>query len=141
LSSPEVPVSGSGPALTCDIIIQLDGDPDRIVLVRRRNPPHGWALPGGFVDRGETVEDAAAREALEETGLAVESMRQFHTYSDPGRDPRGHTVSVVFVGRASGIPRGADDALEARVFRRNALPADIVFDHRDILADFFKNRY
>lgn len=131
----------SGPALTCDVIVQVDGDPDRIVLVRRRNPPHGWALPGGFVDRGETVEAAAARETLEETGLALREMRQFHTYSEPARDPRGHTVSVVFVAAASGTPRGGDDALEARVFRRGDLPPDIAFDHRDILADYFNHRY
>jgi 8-oxo-dGTP diphosphatase len=134
-------VSRTGPALTCDIIIQLDGDPDRIVLVRRRNVPHGWALPGGFVDLGETVEAAAVREAREETGLEVELIRQFHAYSDPGRDPRGHTVSVVFVARASGTPRGDDDAAEARAFRRGELPGDIVFDHRDILADYFNGRY
>lgn len=134
-------MSRTGPALTCDIIIQLDGDPDRIVLVRRRNVPHGWALPGGFVDLGETVEAAAVREAREETGLEVELIRQFHAYSDPGRDPRGHTVSVVFVARAWGTPRGDDDAAEARAFRRGELPADIVFDHRDILADYFNGRY
>lgn len=130
----------TGPALTVDVIIRM-GDPDRIVLVKRRNPPHGWALPGGFVDAGETVEHAAAREALEETGLAVRLERQLHVYSDPARDPRQHTVSVVFVGDADGIPEGADDAAEARVFRRDELPSPIVFDHERILQDYFTRRF
>jgi 8-oxo-dGTP diphosphatase len=127
--------------VACDIIIQLDGDPRRIVLVRRRNPPHGWALPGGFVDVGETLESAAAREALEETGLAVEIDRQFHAYSEPGRDPRGHTVAMVFIGRARGRPQGGDDAAEARAFRPEEFPGDIVFDHREILEDYLTGRY
>ena len=130
----------TGPALTVDVIIRM-GDPDRIVLVKRRNPPHGWALPGGFVDAGETVEHAAAREALEETGLAVRLERQFHVYSDPARDPRQPTVSVVFVGDADGTPEGADDAAEARVFSREALPSPIVFDHEAILRDYFTRRF
>jgi 8-oxo-dGTP diphosphatase len=137
-------VSAVGPAaprLTCDVIIQLDNDPKRIVLVRRRNPPLGWALPGGFVDEGETLEEAAVREAREETGLTVDLVRQFHAYSDPRRDPRGHTVTVVFVGRAAGEPRGADDAAEARGFGREGLPVDIVFDHREIIEDYFDERF
>ena len=121
-----------------DVIIECQGG---IVLVRRANPPHGWALPGGFVDLGETVEDAARREAREETGLEVELERQFHVYSEPSRDPRQHTVSVVFLGRAHGTPVGADDAAEARVFRREALPDPIVFDHAAILADYSCQRY
>jgi ADP-ribose pyrophosphatase YjhB (NUDIX family) len=99
------------PRITVDIIIELD---EGIVLIERKNPPHGWALPGGFVDYGESLEAAATREAKEETGLEVELLRQFHTYSDPGRDPRGHTVSTVFVARASGVPQAADDAQAAR---------------------------
>jgi len=121
-----------------DVIIECQGG---IVLVRRANPPHGWALPGGFVDLGETVEDAARREAREETGLEVELGRQFHVYSAPSRDPRGHTVSVVFLGRAHGTPVGADDAAEARVFRREELPDPIVFDHAAILEDYSRKRY
>jgi 8-oxo-dGTP diphosphatase len=129
------------PRLTVDIIIQINGSPDRIVLIKRRNPPAGWAIPGGFVDYGETVEEAARREALEETSLTVNLLRQFHVYSDPQRDPRGHSVSVVFIGLAHGTPVGADDAAEARVFEKNALPASLAFDHRQILSDYFEQRY
>jgi 8-oxo-dGTP diphosphatase len=121
------------PAPTVDAVILLPGD--RVVLVRRANPPHGWALPGGFVDEGETLEAAAAREATEETGLAVALLEQFHTYSDPARDPRRHTISTVFLASASGEPRGGDDAAEAVAFPWDALPSPLVFDHREILAD------
>ncbi len=120
------------PAPTVDVVILVAGD--RVVLVRRRNPPHGWALPGGFVDQGEPLAAAAAREAREETGLTVELAEQFHAYSDPRRDPRRHTISTVFLGRAAGEPRGGDDAAEARAFPWTALP-DLVFDHAEILAD------
>jgi 8-oxo-dGTP diphosphatase len=81
------------------------------------------------------------REAREETSLSVELVRQFHVYSDPGRDPRGHTVSVVFIGRADGEPRGADDAAEARAFLPEELPEELAFDHRQILADYLNDRY
>ena len=129
-----------GPRLTVDVIIRMNDDARRIVLVRRRFPPPGWAIPGGFVDAGETVETAAAREALEETGLVVEDLRQFHVYSDPSRDLRGHTVSTVFTARAAGEPRGGDDAAEARVFAADGLPDDIAFDHRAILDDYLSGR-
>lgn len=128
------------PRLTVDVIIELPAK-KRLVLVRRKNPPPGWALPGGFVDVGETVEQAAVREALEETSLSVALMRQFHVYSDPARDPRAHTVSVVFIGVADGEPKGADDAAEARSFARSELPRDLAFDHRQILDDYFAGRY
>jgi 8-oxo-dGTP diphosphatase len=125
------------PLLTVDVIIEMeDHRPGSIVLVSRKNEPLGWALPGGFVDYGETVEAAAAREAMEETGLKVKDLRQFHTYSDPSRDPRGHMVSVVFTARAAGAPRGGDDARIAQVFTADTLPADIVFDHRAIVEDY-----
>src|SRR5688572_17831729 len=122
------------PAPTVDCIIELPGD--RIVLIRRKKPPHGWALPGGFVDVGETLHDAAVREAKEETGLSVDLSEQFFTYSDPARDPRKHAVSTVYIGWAEGEPKGGDDAAEARAFALDALPRDLCFDHGTILQDF-----
>ena len=121
------------PAPTVDVVISLPGE--RVVLVARRFEPLGWALPGGFVDLGETVQAAAAREALEETGLAVTLTALLGVYSDPRRDARRHTMSTVFLGRAAGEPVGGDDAAEARAFRWDALPAPLCFDHAEILAD------
>jgi 8-oxo-dGTP diphosphatase len=129
---------GRVPRITADVVIELEDG--RIVLVRRRNPPPGWALPGGFLDYGESLEACARREAREETGLEVDLVRQLHAYSDPGRDPRGHTVTVVFLARASGEPRGGDDAAEARAFARDRLPSPIAFDHRRILEDYLEGR-
>lgn len=126
------------PVPTVDIIIETGGG---VVLVRRKNPPHGWALPGGFVDYGESLEEAAVREAREETGLSVELIRQFHTYSDPGRDPRQHTITTVYVARAEGRLRAGDDARAAEVFTEETLPREIAFDHRQILEDYFKGRH
>jgi 8-oxo-dGTP diphosphatase len=123
------------PLLTTDIIIEVS---DRgIVLIERKNPPHGWALPGGFVDYGETLEKAAVREAKEETSLDVVLTEQFYTYSDPRRDTRHHTVSTVFIASAEGEPRGADDAKVARLFQEKDLPTPLVFDHARILRDYF----
>lgn len=122
------------PVPTVDCVISLpDG---RIVLIRRKNPPLGWALPGGFVDYGERLDVAAAREAKEETGLDVTIDEQFFSYSDPRRDPRLHTISTVFLARAEREPVGADDADEARAFPRAAIPfGELVFDHAEILRD------
>jgi 8-oxo-dGTP diphosphatase len=123
------------PLLTVDIIIELDAG--EIVLIERKNPPHGWALPGGFVDYGESIESAAVREAREETSLDVKLTEQFYTYSDPTRDARHHTVSTVFIASANGIPLAADDAITARPFGENNLPTPLVFDHGRILRDYF----
>lgn len=125
------------PALTVDIIIELRDRPDvPIVLIRRKNPPHGWALPGGFVDVGETLEHAAVREAEEETALRVTLKLLLGCYSDPARDPRGHTASVVYVAEAEGEPRAQDDAAGVAIFSPEALPDPLVFDHARILRDY-----
>jgi 8-oxo-dGTP diphosphatase len=123
----------AAPLPTVDVVIALGGD--RVVLVQRKNPPPGWALPGGFVDAGETLETAAIREAKEETGLDVTLVDLLYVYSDPRRDPRRHTVSAVFLGRADGEPKGGDDAAEARAFAWTELPAPVAFDHAEILED------
>jgi 8-oxo-dGTP diphosphatase len=107
-----------------------------VVLVRRRYPPPGWALPGGFVEAGESAAAAARREFQEETSLPIELVELFHVYADPARDPRGPTLSAVFIGRTDGAPVGADDAAEARIFPLDALPAPLAFDHAVILADY-----
>ena len=132
-------VGHRNPLLTVDVIIQTR--PGSVVLIVRKNPPPGWAIPGGFVDYGECLEDAARREAKEETGLDVELIRQLHTYSDPARDPRHHTVSTVFLGRATGEPVGMDDAAEARVFEVGDLPSPLAFDHAQILEDWISGRH
>ncbi|MCP3924092.1 MAG: NUDIX hydrolase [Desulfobacterales bacterium] len=121
------------PKLTVDIIIETGSG---IVLIERKNEPFGWALPGGFVDLGESLETAAKREAKEETSMEVELLRQFHTYSNPERDKRFHTVSTVFIGKGSGnlIPR--DDAKDAKIFEIDKLPKELAFDHNEILSDY-----
>lgn len=125
------------PVPTVDIIIEIDG---QIVLIERRNPPHGWALPGGFIDYGESAESAAAREAMEETGLALEELRQFGVYSDPDRDPRQHTLSVVFTAKGKGTPRAADDAKRLGLYAPNELPTPLCFDHAKIIGDYRRRR-
>jgi 8-oxo-dGTP diphosphatase len=127
-----------GPAPTVDVIIELAGN--RIVLVKRKFPPLGWALPGGFVDEGERLDQAAVREAKEETSLDVELIEQFFTYSDPKRDARRHTMATAFIGRASGDPVGADDAAEAKAFPVDAIPSQLCFDHGEILRDYLTYR-
>ena len=128
------------PAPTVDLVIELADAPGSIVFVVRRNEPRGLALPGGFVDDGEWVADAAVREAKEETGLDVELTELFHVYSDPRRDPRQHTVSVVFLARASGRPVGGDDAADCVVCAPDAVPQPLVFDHALIVADYIAYR-
>jgi ADP-ribose pyrophosphatase YjhB (NUDIX family) len=130
------------PIPTVDLIIEMERPDGRrgVVLIKRRNPPFGWALPGGFVDYGESLENAAVREAKEETSLEVRLISQFHTYSDPRRDPRKHTVTTVFTARADGIPEAGDDAREAGVFTREEIDFPLAFDHAVILDDFFSGR-
>jgi 8-oxo-dGTP diphosphatase len=132
------PIKCRNPVPTVDIIIEVGprGKARAIVLVKRKNPPFGWALPGGFVDYGESLEEAAVREAREETSLEVELLGQLHSYSDPGRDPRLHTISTVFIARAGGAPEAADDALEARLFDPTRIRVSLAFDHRKILDDY-----
>ncbi len=127
-----------GPGLAVDCIILVEG---RVLLIHRRNAPHGWALPGGFVEYGETVEDAVRREMTEETGLELQDLRQFRVYSDPARDPRGHVVSVVFTARGVGQPEAGDDADRYRLVDLNAVPeSELVFDHAQILRDFRESK-
>jgi len=130
------------PVPTVDIIIETTAGRKRpgIVLIERKNPPPGWALPGGFVDYGETLEEAAVREAREETSLEVDLLGQLHAYSDPARDPRLHTISTVFIARAKGVPRPADDARAAVIVdpRDRSLP--LAFDHRRILDDYLDSK-
>lgn len=119
--------------LAVDIIIDFN---EKIVLIKRKNPPYGWALPGGFVEYGESVETAAIREAKEETGLDLVDLNQFHVYSELNRDPRGHTVSIVFAAKGTGIPKAADDACDISLFSIENLPQQIAFDHLKILIDY-----
>ena len=122
------------PLLAVDIIVELDG---QLLLIERKHAPHGWALPGGFVDIGESPAHAAIREAKEETSLDVELVAQLHAYGAPDRDPRGHTVSIVYIARAlpGSVARAADDAKNLRTFPFSALP-ELAFDHATILADY-----
>jgi len=130
--------SPRNPLLTVDAIIEIN---QGVVLIKRKNPPEGWAIPGGFVDYGETLEEAAIREMKEETSLDINLVRQFHTYSNPDRDPRHHTVSTIFIATATGTPEAADDAIDIGIFTSDTLPAEIAFDHRQILEDYFQGKY
>ena len=127
------------PVPAVDLIIEIEGQ--GLVLIERLNPPPGWALPGGFVEVGESLEQAAVREAKEETCLDVELLGQFHTYSDPGRDPRMHCISTVFVARAVGTPKAEDDAKSVAVFPKDRLPEVMAFDHRKILEDYLNSHW
>jgi len=146
-------VAYRNPTPTVDVVVLLAGEPERIVLIRRRNPPEGWALPGGFVDEGERVEDAARREAMEETQLEVTLTALLGVYSDPARDPRQHTMSVVYCATtdAGAVPVAGDDAAEVLELpvsrlRDEVLSASppaldglpIAFDHAVILADWLR---
>ena len=124
------------PFPTVDVIVGIEG---RIVLIKRKNPPHGWAIPGGFIDYGESAEDAARREVREETGLEIDRLEQFHCYSSPDRDPRFHTITVVFTARSSGVPKAGDDAGDAGLFDEDGLPEPLAFDHGDILRAYFES--
>lgn len=133
-----MPPIPAGPSPTADVIIEV---PARgIVLIERRFPPPGWALPGGFIDVGETAATAAVREAREETRLDVTLLELFNVYSDPARDPRRHTLTVVFIGRAVGVPQAADGAANAAIFTETTLPTPLAFDHAHVLEDYFTYR-
>ncbi len=130
------------PTPTVDIIIELIDQPNRpIILIERKNPPYGWAIPGGFIDYGESVEMAAYREAKEEVSLDVELIQQFQVYSDPQRDPRQHTLSIVFIATAKGTPQAADDAKNLKIFHLWELPDHLCFDPGNILEDYQQYRY
>ncbi len=130
------------PAPTVDIIIELIDRPHRpIILIERENPPLGWAIPGGFVDYGESVETAAVREAKEEISLQVELIEQFQVYSDPSRDARKHTISIVFLATATGVPKAADDAKTLGIFHPWEVPSNLCFDHNKILQDYWNYRH
>ncbi|MDD5120266.1 MAG: NUDIX hydrolase [Candidatus Omnitrophica bacterium] len=127
-----------GPYVTVDAIIELD---QGIVIIERSNPPFGWALPGGFVDYGESLEDAIVREAKEETGLDLIQVKQFHTYSDPKRDPRFHTIGTVFTAKAKGVPRAGDDAAALRIVKLSQIEKiEFAFDHKKIISDYLKSK-
>ena len=134
--------SPRNPAPTVDLIIEMADRPHRpIVLIERLNTPYGWALPGGFVDYGESVETAARREAQEETCLPVTLIEQFYVYSDPSRDQRQHTLSIVFIATATGQPSAQDDAKSLAIFNPWQCPVDLCFDHDQILQDYWRYRH
>ncbi len=126
------------PLIAADAIIELldENNQPGIVLIERKNPPYGWAIPGGFVDVGETIEQAAVREAKEEVCLDVSLVCLLGLYSDPARDNRGHTATAIYIATATGIPQAADDAKKVAVFSLDNLPAKLAFDHAQVLQDY-----
>jgi len=126
---------GKYPIPTVDIIIEIN---DGFILIERKNPPYGWAIPGGFVNLGESLEEAATREAKEETGLEIKNLVQFHTYSEPGRDPRFHTISTVFVAKGIGEPKADTDAKSLKIFTEKNLPEKFAFDHQKIIQEYLQ---
>ena len=125
------------PIPTVDAIVLME---EGVVLIKRKNPPYGWALPGGFVNYNETLEQAVIREVKEETNLKIKNLRQFHSYSHPGRDPRDHTISTVFIGEGEGNPQAGDDAKKMMIYPRERIPTNLSFDHSKILQDYFTSR-
>jgi len=125
------------PYPAADTIISIEGG---VVMVYRKNPPSGWAIPGGFINCGESAEEAAVREAKEETGLDIDHLALFGVFSDTERDPRFHTISIVYTGKGRGTPKSGDDASKVAIFSKNDLPGDIAFDHKKILNQYFKKR-
>jgi 8-oxo-dGTP diphosphatase len=142
MTSPKGRTRYRNPIPTVDLIIEIRDarGQDRIVLIERKNPPLGWALPGGFVDYGESLETAAVREAREETSLRVRLLGQLGTYSDPARDPRKHTISTVFIARARGTPKAQDDAKNVGLFAAREIGFPLAFDHARILKDYFARK-
>lgn len=135
-------MSYRNPVPTVDIIIELVDRPHRpLIFIERKNPPFGWAIPGGFLDYGETVEQCAIREAQEEVSLQVQLVQQFHVYSDPQRDSRQHTISVVFLATATGEPIARDDAKTVGIFNVWELPKQLCFDHDRIIRDYLQYRF
>jgi 8-oxo-dGTP diphosphatase len=140
-------VTHRNPAPTVDIIIELSdrecaSEADRterpIILIERKNTPFGWAIPGGFIDYGESAETAAIREAKEEVSLDVELVEQFQVYSEPDRDPRQHTLAIVFIAKATGTPQAADDAKNIGIFHSWEIPTSLCFDHDRIIEDYWR---
>ncbi|MBF0385411.1 MAG: NUDIX hydrolase [Candidatus Omnitrophica bacterium] len=128
---------GLEPYVTVDVIIRIKGG---VAIIERSNPPYGFALPGGFLDFGESLEETAKREAMEETGLQLKDLKQFHTYSNPGRDPRFHTVSTVFTAQGIGVPKASSDAKSLKVIGLgDLLKLDYAFDHKQVLTDYLKS--
>jgi len=128
----------AGPFVTVDAIIEVG---DKIVIIERANPPFGWALPGGFVDYGESLEEAVTREAKEETALTLTDLTQFHTYSRPNRDPRFHTIGTVFIAKGKGTPRSGDDAASLKLISQADIERlDFAFDHKEILKDYLTHK-